>query len=101
MGVDHDPLASLTGQRGDQIPREHLVPLGAHDDAPGTAEVLDELSGKANVWTLVGSTEANLSAGRLSAESPVGQALRNKPVGSEISVTTPKGDRIFKIEKLI
>ncbi|MBK5231401.1 MAG: transcription elongation factor GreA [Thermoleophilia bacterium] len=65
-----------------------------------TAEITDS-HGKRHAWTLVGSTEANLSEGRLSAESPVGQALRNKPVGSEIAVTTPKGDRMFKIERLI
>jgi len=64
-----------------------------------TAEITDS-HGNRHAWTLVGSTEANLSEGRLSAESPVGQALRNKPVGSEISVTTPKGDRMFRIEKL-
>lgn len=65
-----------------------------------TAEITDS-HGKRHAWTLVGSTEANLSEGRLSAESPVGQTLRNKPVGSEIQVVTPKGERLFKIEKLI
>ncbi|MDQ2699913.1 MAG: GreA/GreB family elongation factor [Actinomycetota bacterium] len=64
-----------------------------------TAEITDS-NGNRHAWTLVGSTEANLAEGRLSAESPVGQALRNKPAGSEVAVTTPKGDRIFKIEKL-
>ena len=38
-----------------------------------TAEVLDESKGETVVWTLVGSTEANLAEGRLSAESPIGQ----------------------------
>ena len=65
-----------------------------------TAEITDS-NGNRHAWTLVGSTEANLAEGKLSAESPVGQALRNRPVGSEISVVTPKGDRMFKIEKLI
>src|SRR5215831_741241 len=37
-----------------------------------TAEVLDESKGEINTWTLVGSTEANLGDGRLSAESPIG-----------------------------
>ena len=32
-----------------------------------TAEVLDESKDVTNTWTLVGSTEADLSAGRLSA----------------------------------
>ena len=65
-----------------------------------TAEITDS-HGKRHAWTLVGSTEANLAEGRLSAESPVGQALRNQPVGSEIQVVTPKGERLFKIEKLV
>ena len=42
-----------------------------------TAEVLDEATGKVNTWTLVGSTEADLAEGRLSAESPIGRALRD------------------------
>src|SRR3954469_22239768 len=33
-----------------------------------TAEVLDESKGETAAWTLVGSTEADLAAGRLSAE---------------------------------
>ena len=41
------------------------------------AEVLDESKGEVNTWTLVGSTEANLAEGRLSAESPIGVALVN------------------------
>ncbi|MGA7397115.1 MAG: transcription elongation factor GreA [Solirubrobacterales bacterium] len=65
-----------------------------------TAEITDSF-GKRHAWTLVGSTEANIGEGRLSAESPVGQALRNQPVGSEIAVVTPKGERMFKIEKLV
>ena len=46
-----------------------------------TAEVIDESTGKVQVWTLVGSTEADLSAGRVSVESPIGRALRDHPVG--------------------
>src|ERR1700743_1570076 len=40
-----------------------------------TAEVLDESKGETVTWTLVGSTEANLTEGNLSAESPLGPAL--------------------------
>ena len=65
-----------------------------------TAEVVDE-SGRTHTWTLVGPTEADMSAGRLSAESPVGQALRDGRVGADIVVETPKGDRTFKISKLV
>jgi transcription elongation factor GreA len=66
-----------------------------------TAEVLDEESGKVNAWTLVGSTEANLAAGRLSAESPIGQALTDAKVGEPVEVKTPRGKRTFVVQKLI
>jgi transcription elongation factor GreA len=66
-----------------------------------SAEVLDESKGETNVWTLVGSTEANLAEGRLSAESPIGRALMDAKVGSTVVVETPKGDRSFKVIKLV
>jgi transcription elongation factor GreA len=66
-----------------------------------TAEVVDEGSGKANVWTLVGSTEANLAEGRLSAESPIGKALMNTKVGASVKVETPRGTKAFKVIKLV
>lgn len=66
-----------------------------------TAEVLDESTGKRNTWTLVGSTEANLAEGRLSAESPIGEALRDAPVGQPVTISTPKGEKIFRVERLV
>ena len=66
-----------------------------------SAEVLDESKGETVVWTLVGSTEANLAEGRLSAESPIGRALMDAEVGSTVTVETPKGDRSFKVLKLV
>ncbi len=65
-----------------------------------TAEVLDD-SGETHAWKLVGPTEADLSDGRLSAESPVGRALRDGRVGTEIVVETPRGNRRFTIQKLV
>jgi transcription elongation factor GreA len=66
-----------------------------------TAEVLDEAKGEVNSWTLVGSTEANLGEGRLSAESPIGRALMDASVGKPVEVETPKGSRTFIVEKLV
>ena len=66
-----------------------------------SAEVLDESSGKTNVWTLVGSTEADLAQGRLSAESPIGRALMDTKVGATVEVETPRGAKAFKVLKLV
>lgn len=66
-----------------------------------TAEVLDEESGKVNTWTLVGSTEADLAAGRLSAESPIGRALLGAEPGVPVAVETPRGKRSLVVQKLV
>ena len=66
-----------------------------------TAEILDEGNGTVHTWTLVGSTEADLAQGRLSAESPIGRALRNAAVGKTIAVETPRGERAFRVQKLV
>ncbi|MFN8163673.1 MAG: transcription elongation factor GreA [Solirubrobacterales bacterium] len=66
-----------------------------------SAEVVDESSGTTNVWTLVGSTEANLVEGRLSAESPIGRALMDARVGASVEVETPRGRRAFRVLKLV
>jgi transcription elongation factor GreA len=66
-----------------------------------SAEVRDEEKGETNVWTLVGSTEANLAEGRLSAESPIGRALMDAKVGATVQVETPRGTRAFTVVKLV
>ena len=66
-----------------------------------SAEVLDESNGKVQTLTLVGRAEADLGSGKLSAESPVGRALRDQPVGATVTVETPRGERNYKIQKLV
>jgi transcription elongation factor GreA len=66
-----------------------------------TAEVLDESTGKVNTWTLVGPTEANFAEGKLSIESPVGRALRDKALGNAVTVETPRGEKTYRVERLI
>jgi transcription elongation factor GreA len=66
-----------------------------------TAEVEDESKGETVTWTLVGSTEANLAEGKLSAESPIGQALMDAAVDAIVEVETPRGTKTFKVLKLV
>jgi transcription elongation factor GreA len=66
-----------------------------------TAEVKDVESGKTNTWTLVGATEADPKQGKLSAESPVGRALRDAPVGEDIRFETPGGVKTYRVEQLV
>jgi transcription elongation factor GreA len=51
-------------------------------------------------YTLVGSAEANIAAGRLSVASPVGRALLGAAVGDEVVVETPRGPVTYRVTEL-
>jgi transcription elongation factor GreA len=65
-----------------------------------TVVVVDEESGRESSYTIVGPTEADLREGKLSAESPVAQALMGAAPGDTVSVSTPRGDRRLRVERL-
>lgn len=48
-------------------------------------------------YTIVGPIEANPLEGRISHESPIGQALLGKRVGDEVTITTPKGQVVYQL----
>ena len=48
-------------------------------------------------FTIVGSTEAKPTEGRISNESPVGRALLGRKKGEKILVKVPAGDFTYKI----
>ncbi len=52
---------------------------------------LDVEENEEYVFTIVGTAEADLSKGKISNESPLGQALMGKKAGDVCSVKTPKG----------
>jgi transcription elongation factor GreA len=53
--------------------------------------------GKPSQFTIVGSAEANPTEGKISNQSPVGQALLGKKVGDEVEVKVPAGTLRFLI----
>ncbi|MFZ0042146.1 MAG: transcription elongation factor GreA [Solirubrobacteraceae bacterium] len=66
-----------------------------------SAEVRDEATGELHTWTIVGATEADRAHGKLSAESPVAQALLDQAPGETVEVSTPRGMRRLKIERVL
>lgn len=54
-----------------------------------------------SVFHLVGSKEADPTAGRISNESPLGQALVGRRAGENVMVTTPKGAIPYTIIKIL
>lgn len=49
------------------------------------------------VFEIVGSTEADPEAGKISNESPIGKALLGKTKGDEVEVEVPAGTMVYKI----
>ncbi len=52
------------------------------------------------VYHLVGAAEANPLEGRISNESPLGQALLGRKVGDRVTVQAPDGDIVFEIKAI-
>lgn len=62
--------------------------------------IKDVSSGKVINYTLVDKREADVSSGKISTVSPVGQALLDKAVGDTVEITVPKGTLSYLIEKI-
>jgi transcription elongation factor GreA len=77
-------------------PRKNQVKV-----AMGTKVTLKDLgSGRKVLYTLVDMREADVASGKISTQSPVGQALLERSVGEEVEVTVPKGTVRYKVEKI-
>lgn len=59
-----------------------------------------EKDGQKQEYTIVGSNEADPAQGRISNESPLGQAFLGKHTGDECEVQTPKGAVVYKIVEI-
>lgn len=51
-------------------------------------------------YTVVGPVEADPLEGKISNQSPIGEALMGKKIGDEVTVSTPKGDIVYHIASI-
>ena len=81
-----------------QVIRE---PLGSREKVWFGARVtIEDETGAANTWRIVGSDEFDVASGMISCDSPLARSLFGKQVGSEITVQTPDGEMWSVIVKL-
>ncbi len=66
----------------------------------GATVTLKDEDGKKVRYQLVGQVEADARDGRISFNSPLGRALIGRETGEEVEVSTPSGDRYYKIAKV-
>ena len=60
----------------------------------------DTNSGKTVAYTLVDVREADVSEGKISTTSPVGQALMDRGVGEEVTINVPKGTLRYLVQRI-
>jgi len=72
---------------------EKKVQLGSTVNLKGEA-------GKKKQFQVVGTVEADPLEGKISDESPIGQALLGKKEGEEVEIKTPVETAIFKISSI-
>ena len=96
-------LESRIAQLEDKLRSAQVIDASELDNdvvRVGSLVSVKDEKGKSFQYTIVGSTEADPSANRLSNESPVGKALIGRKKGDAVSVPTPKGERKLTISKI-
>ena len=75
--------------------------INKQEVAIGSTVIISEDGGIDEQYTLVGSAEADPAIGRISHESPIGQAIIGKSVGDLAQANTPGGNITFKIIRIV
>jgi transcription elongation factor GreA len=70
---------------------------GGKASVGSTVELRDEESGTTVTYQLVGATEADLAAGRLSVESPLAQSVLGRAEGDTVVFDAPRGERRYSV----
>jgi len=67
-------------------------PANPHSVSFGCWVTYEEEDGKERCYQLVGADEFDVAIGRISVDSPVGQALLQKKVDDEVTIRRPSGE---------
>ena len=78
----------------DSAAKKGTVSLGSKVD------FIDEDLGELFTYEIVGTTEADVEQGRISNESPIGNALLGRKVNDNVKVTVPSGIVSLTIKKV-
>jgi len=80
------------------IRQAEVIETGEASDSVRIGSTVDvESDGEKDTYVIVGSTEANPAAGRLSNNSPVGRALIGARAGDDVSVELPSGQVTYHV----
>ena len=96
-------LNELKIQELEEMLRDVVVirkPTDSNTVQIGSTIEVDSSRGR-EVFTIVGSEEANPTSGKISNESPMGQAFLGAKIGDSVSIKAPGGNDSYKIRRIM
>lgn len=90
-------LESRIAEIEDILLNAELIKAGKSSKVSLGSKVELKTGKKTVVYTVVGPVEADPLEGKISNESPIGEALMGKKVGDSITISTPKGEITYEI----
>ncbi|WP_294532852.1 transcription elongation factor GreA [uncultured Rhodoblastus sp.] len=88
----------------DKISRADIIDVsklsGATIKFGATVTLIDEDTESEKRYQIVGDSEADVKAGKVSISSPISRALIGKKVGDAVEVNTPGGGKSYEIVKI-
>ena len=84
----------------DILVNAELIKGGKKNEVGLGSKVELKTGSKTVKYTVVGPVEADPLEGKISNESPIGEALMGKKVGDAVSIVTPKGETKYEISSI-
>ncbi len=90
-------LESRIAEIEDILLNAELIKAGKSSKVSLGSKVELKTGKKTVIYTVVGPVEADPIEGKISNESPIGEALMGKKVGDKVATATPKGETVYEI----
>ena len=84
----------------DTLKNARLISKASNDEVSIGNTVTLTCAGTEKSYRIVGSNEANPLDGKISNESPMGQALLGRKQGEEVHIPTPNGDKACEVTSI-
>ena len=90
-------MQSRTKEIGAILDNAELITTGGGNTVEIGSFIVVKVNGEKREYTIVGGQEADPSSGRISNESPLGNAFLGRKKGDTVIVGLPAGEQEFKI----
>lgn len=97
---EQNKLEQEISELEDTIKHAQLIGKSSTDEVSVGNTVIVKCGPESKTYRIVGSNEANPLEGKISNESPIGQALLGKKKGDSVIFKTPAGDKECKIKSI-